>query len=104
MAYFAKLDQNNVVLEVHAVANEALDPNDEETSGLEFLTELLGYNNWKQTSYNASKRFNYAGPGFTYDSEADAFIAPSPNCHPELILNTTNYQWECSNAGHALKI
>ncbi len=100
MAHFAKLDQNNLVLEVHSVANEALNPNDEETSGIAFLTELLGYSNWKQTSYNASKRFNYAGPGFTYDSEADAFIAPSPNCHPELILNTTNYQWECSNGDH----
>jgi hypothetical protein len=102
MAYFAKLDENNVVLEVHAVANEALDPNDEETSGIAFLTELLGYNNWKQTSYNATpeKRFNYAGIGYTYDPEVDAFVSVKPNCHAELILNTTNYRWECSNAEH----
>lgn len=54
----------------------------------------------KFTSTNGDKRYNYAGIGYTYDPEADAFIAPSPNCHPELVLNTTNYQWDCSNAEH----
>lgn len=106
MAYFAKLDENNVVLEVHAVANEALDPNDEENSGIAFLTELLGYSNWKQTSYNATpeKRFNYAGIGYIYNPVANAFIAPMPNCgHPELILNTATYCWNCENDEHTKK-
>jgi hypothetical protein len=95
MAYFAKLDENNVVLEVHSVANEALDPQNEETSGIAFLTNLLGYNNWKQTSFNGRMRFNYAGISYTYDADADAFIAPKPNCgHKELFLNDL-FKWNC---------
>ena len=58
----------------------------------------------KFTSTNGDKRYNYAGIGYTYDPEADAFIAPSPNCHPELVLNTTNYQWDCSNADHTKEL
>lgn len=57
----------------------------------------------KRTSYNAATnkfRYNYAGAGFTYDPEADAFIAPSPECHPELVLNTDTYRWTCENAEH----
>jgi hypothetical protein len=102
MAYFAKLDQNNVVLEVHAVANEALDPNDEENSGIAFLTDLLGYSNWKQTSYNATpkKRFNYAGIGYTYDLKVDAFVTVKPTCHAEVILDTATYRWNCENDEH----
>jgi hypothetical protein len=93
MAHAAELNSNNKVIRVLAFDN-SLEPN-----VIEFATNLLG-GNWVQTSYNSNFRFNYAGINYTYDSEADAFIAPSPNCHPELILNTTNYQWECSNAEH----
>ncbi len=57
MAHFAKLDDNNIVLEVHVVNNEVLDSNNEEASGIEFLTEWSGgYSNWKQTSYNGNFR------------------------------------------------
>ena len=99
MAYFAKL-QNQIVIEVHAVANEALDPNDEENSGIAFLTELLGYSDWKQTSYNATpeKRFNYAGLGYVYDSIRDAFIPPK--CHDEAVINETTCRWNCENDDH----
>lgn len=79
MAHFAKLDENNVVLQVNVVANATLDPNDEEGSGIAFLTEWSGgYTNWKQTSYNNKIRKNYAGIGFTYDAQRDAFIPPQP--------------------------
>ena len=99
MAYFAKL-QNQIVIEVHAVANEALDPNDEENSGITFLTELLGYNDWKQTSYNATpeKRFNYAGLGYVYDSIRDAFIPLK--CHDEAVIDETTCRWSCENDDH----
>ncbi len=96
MAHFAKLDDNNTVIEVHVVANGALDPNDEEGSGIAFLTNWSGgYTNWKQTSYNDSFRFNYCAVGYTYDPEADAFIAPRPECgHKELFLNN-QFKWNC---------
>ena len=79
MAHFAKLDDNNVVLEVNVVNNDVLDPANEEASGIAFLTEWSGgYSNWKQTSYNGSFRKNYAGIGSTYDETRDAFIPPKP--------------------------
>ena len=96
MAHFAKLDENNIVLEVNVVNNGVLDLNNEEASGIAFLTEWSnGYSNWKQTSYNAVSgngfRKNYAGIGYTYDAIFDAFIAPQP--YPSWKLDYTTYQW-----------
>jgi hypothetical protein len=97
MAHYAFLNDNNVVTEVITGIDE--------TESIEGLDTETWYGNFrgqvcKRTSYNNNYRFNYAGIGFTFDAEADAFIAPSPNCHPELILNTDTYRWECSNAEH----
>ena len=82
MAHFAKLNENNIVLEVNVVHNnELLDENghESEAKGIAFLTAWSGgYANWKQTSYNGTIRKNYAGIGYTYDSGRDAFIAPKP--------------------------
>jgi hypothetical protein len=91
MAHFAKLDENNVVLEVNVVSNDVL-TGDEETSGIAFLTEWSGgYSNWKQTSYNGNMRKQYAGIGYTYDSVNDIFISPKP--YPSWILSE-NFDWE----------
>ena len=93
MAHFAKLDKNNKVLEVHVVNNDVLDSDNEEQSGIKFLTEWSnGYTNWKQTSYNATFRKNYAGIGFIFNEELDAFIAPKP--YSKWILNEETCQWE----------
>jgi hypothetical protein len=93
MAHFAKLDENNIVLEVNVVNNDALDPNNEESSGIAFLTEWSGgYSKWKQTSYNGNLRANFAGVGFKYDSDFDVFIPPQP--YPSWKLNYTTFQWE----------
>jgi len=102
VGHFAKLDIDNKVIGVHVLNNEVftINGNESEQAGIDFLTSLHGHALWKQTSYNGSFRFNYAAPNYTFDPVADAFIAPSPECHPELILNTTNYLWECSNADH----
>ena len=76
MAHFAKLNNNNIVVEIIVVNNEAIDPNNEDVSGIEFLTSWSGgYTNWKQTSYNGNFRKQYAGIGYTYDSVADVFVA-----------------------------
>jgi len=95
MAHFAKLDQNNVVLEVHVVHNnELLDQNgqEQEWKGVWFLqTWSGGYPYWKQTSYNGNFRKNFAGVGYTYDAARDAFIAPQPT--PDAVLNEETCQW-----------
>ena len=96
MAHFAKLNDQNIVLDVNVVNNETINNlpfPESEPVGVAFLTEWSGgYTNWKQTSYNANFRKNYAGIGYTYDSVLDAFIAPKP--FPSWLLNTTTCQWQ----------
>lgn len=96
MAHFAKLNENNVVLEVNVVNNETINNlpfPESEPVGVAFLTEWSGgYSNWKQTSYNANFRKNYAGLGYTYDPVIDAFIPSKP--YPSWLLNTNTAQWE----------
>lgn len=93
MAHFAKLNENNVVLEVNVVNNNTLDLLNEEASGIAFLTEWSGgYSNWKQTSYNSNIRKNYAGIGYTYDESRDAFIPPRP--FESWTLNEDICDWE----------
>jgi hypothetical protein len=91
MAHFAKLDKNNIVLAVHCVSNAALDLDNEELSGVAFLTQLHNYPFWKQTSYNNNIRKQYAGVGFTYDATNDVFIAPQP--YPSWALDN-NFNWQ----------
>ena len=93
MAHFAKLDENNNVLAVHVVNNDVItvDGNESEQAGIDFLTLLHGHTLWKQTSYNGNIRKNYAGIGYTYRADIDAFVAPHP--YPSWILND-KAQWE----------
>jgi hypothetical protein len=94
MANFAKLDENNIVIEVNTVANAALDSNNEESSGIAFLTAWSnGYSNWKQTSYNGNIRKNFAGIGYTYDIARDAFIAPQP-IEGNWVFNEETCRWD----------
>lgn len=94
MAHFAKLDENNAVIAVHTVNNDVLLVNgiENEQVGIDFLTQLHNHTNWKQTSYNKNFRKNYAGIGYTYDLNRDAFIAPQP--YLSWLLNETTCQWE----------
>ena len=95
MAHFAKLDDQGVVVEINVVNNDTLNNlpfPESEPIGVAFLTNWSGgYTNWKQTSYNANFRKNYAGVGYTYDATLDAFIARKP--FPSWLLNTTTCQW-----------
>lgn len=92
MAHFAKLDENNIVLEVIVINNLELDTENEEASGLVWLENWSGgYTNWKQTSYNGSIRKNYAGIGFEYRSDLDAFIPPKP--FESWILDEETCNW-----------
>lgn len=80
MAHFAELDSDNRVTQVIVVHNDELLDNgvESEAKGVAFLATLFGHDRWKQTSYNATIRKNYAGVGFQYDATRDAFVAPQP--------------------------
>jgi hypothetical protein len=93
MAHFAKIDENSVVTQVVVVDNK--DTSDaegveKEYIGAAHLEKILG-GNWKQTSYNGNFRKNYAGIGYTYRSDIDAFVPPKP--FPSWLLNA-DAQWE----------
>jgi hypothetical protein len=95
MAHFAKIGLNSKVIEVQSVVNEVLhDSNgvEQENIGIDFLTKLTGWSIWKQTSYNSNFRKNFAGKGFTYDEDRDAFISPKP--YPSWVLNEETCRWE----------
>lgn len=79
MAYFAELNDANVVLRVVAVSdNDAPDPAPNDDAGNQFLNSIGLTGRWIQTSFNHRIRKQYAGIGYTYDPIADVFIAPQP--------------------------
>jgi len=98
MSHYAQLDENNVVVFViHAKSNDKEDEFTESTGDV-----------WKQTSYNTSGgvhytdgepsadqskalRYNYAGIGYSYDADRDAFIPPQP--HPSWVLDEATCLW-----------
>lgn len=87
MAHFAEIDENGIVKQVLVV------PDAQEHRGHEYLSVDLGLGGtWVQTSYNARIRKNYAGIGYTYDQERDAFIPPKP--FKSWLLNEDSCQWE----------
>ena len=95
MASFAKIGMNNKVIEVLKLNNDViLDANgvESEAIGIDFLTKLTGWAIWKQTSYLGNIRKNYAGIGYIYDEDRDAFILPKP--FDSWILNEETCQWE----------
>ena len=75
MAHYAFIDENNIVTEVIVGIDE--------NETIEGLTPEIWYSNFRnqqclRTSYNSNIRKNYAGIGYLYDAERDAFIAPEP--------------------------
>ena len=75
MAYFAQVDENNIVLQVVSVDNKDITINgiESEQSGIDFLTSLGLGSNWIQTSFNGSIRNKFAGIGDVYDPIEDVF-------------------------------
>ena len=99
MAHFAKLDTDNKVVRVEVVSNDIATT---EQAGVDFLNTLYGTSDvWKQTSYNTNGnehtlggtpfRKNYAGIGYTYDSDKDAFIPIQP--YASWVLDETTCTW-----------
>lgn len=72
MAHFARLDENNVVVEVLVVSNDDINNlpfPESEPVGAAYLNSFLPAATWKQTSYNSNFRFRYAGLGYTFHPE-----------------------------------
>jgi hypothetical protein len=98
MAHFAEIDENNIVKRVIVAEQDFIDSGAVGDSA-----------NWIQTSYNTrggvhytpnsdepdggiALRKNYAGVGYTYDSDKDAFYDLRP--YPSWLLNEDSCQWE----------
>jgi hypothetical protein len=93
VAHFAELDENNVVKRVIVVDNKDTadaNGNEVESIGVAFCQKLLG-GNWRQTSYNGNMRKNYAGIGYAYRADIDAFVAPQP--YPSWVLDA-DAKWQ----------
>jgi hypothetical protein len=91
MSHFAKVDENNIVTQVIVAEQDFIN------------TGAVGDpRSWVQTSYNTSAgvhrnggtplRYNYAGIGYLYHPDADAFSPPQP--YASWVLNTTTYLWD----------
>ena len=89
MAHFAKIE-NGIVTQVIVAEQDVID------SGVFGNPEY-----WVQTSYNTRGgvhpegrplRKNYAGIGYSYDSQRDAFIPPKP--YNSWVLNEFSCLWE----------
>ena len=89
MAYFTKIDENNIVKQVEVVVDTIATT---EQNGIDFLEQLHGDQfSWKQT-FDDGTRKNYAGIGFTYDAAKDAFIPSQP--YSSWTLNASTCQWQ----------
>jgi len=93
MAYFARINDEGLVLKVESVNNNVIKDSggqESEILGIQFLRDLYKEqtSQWKQTSYNTWHnehklggtpfRYNFAAQGYTYDSIRDAFIPAKP--------------------------
>ena len=84
MAYFAEIDDNNVVTRVVVVGNDIstaagpLGDNDMHVDGETWCVNFFKGGTWKQTSYNNNFRKQFAGKNCIYDSAKDKFLSPQP--------------------------
>lgn len=95
MAHFAEIDEAGSVLRVIVV------PDENEADGAQWCADLLG-GVWLQTSYNTHAgehreggtplRKNFAGIGYTYDADLDAFVPPQP--FDSWTLDDATAQWQ----------
>jgi hypothetical protein len=88
MSHFAQINADGIVQQV-IVAEQ------------DFIDTLPDASSWVQTSYNTHGgqhpegrplRKNYAGIGYTYDLQRDAFIPPQP--FPSWSLDEETCLWE----------
>ena len=102
MAHYALINSDNMVVQVITGVDEnevQIDLDGKQIGGSseaweQFYSLLPWFNGLtcKRTSYNGNIRANFAGIGYTYDSNFDVFISPQP--YPSWKLNYTTYKWE----------
>ena len=94
MSHFAELDENNVVLRVIVAEQDYIDT-------IEGTWVQTSYNTYAGRHYNPETleeddgvplRKNYAGVGFIYDPDRDAFIPPKP--YESFVLDEDTCRWE----------
>jgi hypothetical protein len=100
MAHYAFLDENNFVTEVIVGRDEGELGIDWEKYYGDFRGQVC-----KRTSYNTHAnthksggtpyRGNYAGIGYYYDANLDAFIPPKSN--EDCVLNQETFTWDCTS-------
>jgi len=101
MAHYAYIDENNLVTAVIVGPDEGTEP--EGVSSWEDYFSAKGKGKALRTSYNTHGnqhatgntplRYNYAGIGFTYDPERDAFIPPKPENLNSWVLDEATCLW-----------
>lgn len=97
MAYFAEIDENNIVIRV--LVTDDNDPNGDK--GYQWLIDNLG-GRWletcKDTFRNENRlsgiplRGNFASVGMTYNEELDVFLLEKP--YPSWVLDEEIMMWE----------
>ena len=95
MSSWAEIDKDNKVIRV-TVGDNNDSAGDE---GYQWLIDNLG-GTWIKTSRSGKIRKNFAGIGYSYDVELDAFIPPQ--CHPIAVLNEATCQWTCTDPSHEI--
>ena len=94
MAQFAKINENNIVTEIHMLSEDVAIT---EEAGIDFLKQLLGSDtNWKQTWIDGRLHKNPANIGDTFDESRNAFITQQP--HSSWVVNEDTCQWEAPTA------
>jgi hypothetical protein len=89
MAHYAFLNSKNIVTEVIVGRDET-----EVVDGISDWETYYGEKRGQRcvrTSYNGNIRKQYAGMGYTYDADADVFVAPQP--YPSWTLDE-NHDWQ----------
>lgn len=110
MAHFAQLNEIGEVVQVIVVNSDVIldeKGNESEEAGIAFCQQLYGKDTtWKQTSYNGNVRKNFAGIGYSFDGNLDAFVSPKPTSSERIResdgkieeikweLNETTARWE----------
>jgi len=87
MAHFAQIIGGTVAQVIVVHNNDA----PTESDGKAFIASIGLVGEWVQTSYNNNIRKQYAGIGYTYNAEADVFVAPQP--YPSWTLDE-NHDWQ----------
>jgi hypothetical protein len=93
MSHWAEVDSNNTVIRVLVGPNYG-------DEGYQWFIDNLG-GTWIKTSYNNNIRKNFAGIGYSYWPDLDAFVPPK--CHDEAVLDEATALWICNNEAHTIK-